>query len=122
MRNAAMILGLIGGVMALVVGLAAYGYTAAISTWGEVDGLFMQVADPDRVRLTGLLVPIVAIAGAGMARARALWGGLLMLIGAVGFYLGYGVNFFTLFPIAFIAAAGIMAVLAGRPDEEKAHF
>ncbi|PJE31916.1 hypothetical protein SAMN06297129_1956 [Pseudooceanicola antarcticus] len=122
MRNAALILGLVGGLMALVVGFAAYGYTEAIRAWGEVDGLFHQVANVEAMRTAGLLSPILAIAGAGMARSRALWAGVLMLASVAGFYMGFGVTFFTLFPMAFIAIAGLLALAAGRPDEPVRHF
>lgn len=122
MRNAALILGLIGGLMGLVVGMVSYGYTEAIDAYGEVDGLFMQVHNVEGLRTAALLSPILAIAGAGMAKVRALWGGVLLLAGAAGFYFGFGVNVFTLFPIAFIGIAAVMALAAGRPDEPKAHF
>ncbi|MBR9762244.1 MAG: hypothetical protein GYB53_01555 [Rhodobacteraceae bacterium] len=122
MRNAALILGLIGGLMALVVGFAGYGYTEAIRAYGEVDGLFRQVANVEALRTAALLSPILAIAGAGMARARALWGGALMLGSAGVFYMGFGVTVFTLFPMAFIAIAGLLALAAGRPDEPVRHF
>lgn len=122
MRNAALILGLIGGLMGLLVGFAGYGYTAAINTFGPVDGLFEQVADVETLRTAALLTPILAIAGAGMAISRALWGGLLMLASALGMYFGFGVNVFTLFPMAFIGVAGVLALAAGRPDEAKRHF
>ena len=40
-----------------------------------------------------------------MARARALWGGILMLLSAGGMYYAFGFNVFTMFPIAFAALA-----------------
>ena len=57
-----------------------------------------------------------------MAKARALWGGILMLIGAALFYFGFGFNVGTMFPIGFVAVGGILAIAAGKPDEPKAHF
>ncbi len=57
-----------------------------------------------------------------MARARALWGGVLMLLSAAGMYYGFGFNVFTMFPIVFAALGGILALAAGKPDEPKAHF
>jgi len=29
---------------------------------------------------------------------------------------------FTMFPIAFAGVGGVLAISAGKPDEEKAHF
>lgn len=122
MRNAALILGLIGGLMGLMISFIGYGYTAAIEAYGEMPGLFEQVTDLQMFRTVALLSPILAIAGAGMSLSRALWGGLLMLASAAGMFFVYGVNVFTLFPIAFVAAAGLIALAAGRPDEAKSHF
>ncbi len=122
MRNAALILGLIGGLMGLVMGMASYGYTEAVERWGEVEGLFEQVANVELIRAVSFLSPLMAIAGAGMAKVRALWGGVLLLLSALGMYFGFGVNVFTLFPMGFCAVAGIMALAAGKPDEPKAHF
>lgn len=122
MRNAALILGLIGGLMGLVVGLFSYGYTAAIDHFREVDGLFQQVANVEAIRVAAVVSPILALAGAGMARANALVGGVLLLVSVAGMYMGFGYGFFTLFPMAFCGAAGLMALAAGKPDEPKSHF
>ena len=45
-----------------------------------------------------------------------------MLVGAGGVYAGYGLGFFTILPISMACLAGVLAVAAGKPDEEKAHF
>ena len=122
MRNAALILGLIGGLMGLLVGLFSYGYTTAIEQFGEVEGLFEQVANINAIRVAAVVSPLLALAGAGMAKVQALWGGALLLISVLGMYLGLGFGFFTMWPMAFCGLAGIMALAAGRPDETKAHF
>ncbi|MGR3549802.1 hypothetical protein [Pseudooceanicola sp.] len=122
MRNAALILGLIGGLMGLLVGLFSYGYTTAIEQFGEVEGLFEQVANINAIRVAAVVSPLLALAGAGMAKVQALWGGALLLISVLGMYLGLGFGFFTMWPMAFCGLAGVMALAAGRPDEPKAHF
>ena len=40
MRNAALTLGIIAGIVGMIVGFASYGYSMAIETHGEVEGLF----------------------------------------------------------------------------------
>ena len=57
-----------------------------------------------------------------MARARALWGGVLMVLASVGILYAFGFGVFTMFPIAFCGVGGMLAIAAGRPDEERAHF
>ncbi|MDO6726439.1 MAG: hypothetical protein ACRBBO_00295 [Cognatishimia sp.] len=122
MRNAALVLGIIAGIVGMIVGFFGWGYTALIAEYGELDGIAEQVNNVELVRISALVSPLLAIAGGAMARARALWGGVLLLASAAGMYLGFGFNVFTMFPIAFAGLAGLLAVAAGKPDEPKAHF
>jgi hypothetical protein len=57
-----------------------------------------------------------------MAKSRALWGGIGLLLGAALFYAAFGFNVATMFPIGFAGFGGILAITAGKPDEENAHF
>lgn len=122
MRNAASVLGIIGGIMALFLGFVSYGYTEAVDRLGEVEGLARQVDDVQLIRLVSFLAPVLAIAGGAMAKVRALWAGFLLLLSALAMYYAFDLHVFTLFPIGFTAIAGLMALAAGRPDEPKAHF
>ncbi|MBQ0750262.1 MAG: hypothetical protein KBT70_08680 [Roseovarius sp.] len=122
MRSAAMVLGVIGGCLAVLVGFFSYGYTEVINRVGEVDGLLTQVNDPGLIRTASFLAPLLAIAGGAMAKVRALWGGVLLLIAAGLMYYAFGFNVFTMFPLGFTGLAGVLAIAAGKPDEPKAHF
>lgn len=122
MRNAALVLGIIAGIVGMIVGFFGWGYTAAIENWGELEGIAEQVDNVELVRSTSLIAPLLAIAGGAMAKARALWGGGLLLVSAAWMYVGFGFNVFTMFPIAFAGLAGLLAVAAGKPDEPKSHF
>lgn len=122
MRNAALVLGIIAGLTGMVVGFFSFGYVQAVAYFGEIEGIAEQVENAETIRLTSVLAPLLAIAGGAMARARALWGGLLLLLSAAGMYYAFGFNVFTMFPVSFAAVAGLLAVAAGRPDEPRAHF
>lgn len=122
MRNAALTLGIIAGIFGMIVGFFSYGYTVAVEQYGEIEGLAEQVSNVDLVRGMSVFAPILAIAGGAMARARALWGGILLLLSAAGMYYAFGAGLFTIFPISFAAVAGVLALAAGKPDEPKAHF
>lgn len=122
MRNAALVLGIIGGVFAMLVGFFGYGYTEAVERFGEIEGVARQVDNVGLIRAASFLSPLLAIAGGAMASARALWGGLLMLISAGFMYVAFGFSVFTMFPIGFTVLGGILAIAAGKPDEPKAHF
>ena len=122
MRNAAAALGMIGGVLALIMGVISFGYTE-LTAQEQVRNLdFLPLPEnPALLRAVSVIAPLLAIAGAGMARYRALWGGLLLLVSAFAIYTTFS-NFFAIFPAAMCALAAILALAAGRPDEPKSHF
>ncbi|WP_136439256.1 hypothetical protein [Pacificoceanicola onchidii] len=122
MRNAALTLGIIAGVFGMLVGFFGFGYTELARNFNEVEEVFGMFDDPALVRVVSILSPMLAIAGGAMAKARALWGGILLLVSALGMYVAFGFNVFTMFPIAFAGLGGILALAAGKPDEPKAHF
>ncbi|MEM6577692.1 MAG: hypothetical protein AAF678_04310 [Pseudomonadota bacterium] len=122
MRNAASVLGLLGGVMMLFVGFFSYGYTELVDQYGEIQGIAQQVDRVGLIQLASLAAPLLAIAGGAMARMRALWGGILMLLAAALMGYAFGVGIFTIFPLGFTALGGVLAIAAGKPDEPKAHF
>ena len=122
MRNAALTLGIIAGLTGMIVGFFSFGYVEAIEKYGEIEGLAEQVANVGLVQVVAILSPMLAIAGGAMARARALAGGLLMGLSAVGMYAAFGFNVFTMFPIAFASLGAFLGIAAGQPDEPKAHF
>lgn len=122
MRNAALTLGLIAGLIGIIVGLVGYGYAEATARHAELGEVFGLLERPGFVRLASFLAPLLAIAGGAMARDRALWGGVLMLAAAALFWAAFGFNVGTMFPIGFAGLGGILAIAAGKPDEPKAHF
>ena len=122
MRNAALTLGIIAGIIGMTIGFFSWGYTDLTDRYNEVGEIFGTVDNVQLVKAGGLLAPMLAIAGGAMARARALWGGVLLLLSAAGMYAAFGFNVFTMFPICFAGLGGILAVAAGKPDEPKSHF
>ena len=122
MRNAALTLGIIAGLWGMLVGFFGFGYTELVRSYAEVGEAFGMFERPGLVRAVSILSPLLAIAGGAMARARALWGGGLLILSAAGMYAAFGFNVFTMFPIAFAGLGGGLALAAGQPDEPKAHF
>ena len=122
MRNAAVTLGIIAGIIGMTIGFFSWGYTDLTARYSELGEVFGQFENVQLIRAAGLLAPMLAIAGGAMARARALWGGALLLLSALGMYVAFGFNVFTMFPICFAGLGGVLAVAAGKPDEPKSHF
>lgn len=106
----------------MIVGFFVYGYTVFIDWFGEIPDLAYQVDNPQLLRTAAFISPLLAIAGGAMAKVRALWGGGLMLLAAAGMLYAFGFGVFTMFPIAMCSLGGVLAIAAGRPDEERAHF
>ena len=122
MRNAALMLGLIGGIIGMITGFFSYGYSEVVRTHAEVGEIFGQLQNEQLIRVSSFLAPLLAIAGGAMAKIRALWGGVLMLLASALMYHAFGFGVFTMFPIGFCLVGGVLALAAGKPDEPKAHF
>ncbi len=116
MRNAALILGVIGGIIGMIVGTFSFGYTELIDWLGEWNGVAEQVENVTRIRMISLFAPILAIAGGAMARARPIIAGALLILSSAGMYWGFGFNAATMFPIAMAGLAGLLALGAREPD------
>ncbi len=122
MRNAAMVLGIIGGLIAMLVGFFGFGYSELVQEHAEIGEVFGQLNDPGLIRFASFIAPLLAIAGAAMAKVRALYGGILMLLSSVLIYVGFGFSVFTMFPIGFCIVGGLLAIAARKPDEPTSHF
>ncbi|MGM0585127.1 MAG: hypothetical protein ACQEUZ_10815 [Pseudomonadota bacterium] len=122
MRNAALMLGIVGGLLGMIVGFFGYGYVEFADRYDESGRLLEQLENAGFIQIASFLAPLLAIAGGAMAKIRALWGGLLLLVAAYLMYEAFGFGVFTMFPIGFCAVGGLLALAAGKPDEPKAHF
>ena len=116
MRNAALVLGLIGGLWGMLVGFFSFGYTELLVRWSELGDVLGTVDNPVLIRIVSLGAPVLAIAGAAMARSENTVGGLLLLAATAGMVFAFGFGVFTMFPVAMCGLAGVIALLARKPD------
>ena len=116
MRNAALVLGIIGGVWAMIIGFFGYGYTVFIEQNGEIGDLAKQVNHPMVIRAASFLAPILAIAGGAMARSRNVTAGIFLILAAAAIYAAFGFGVFTMFPIGMCLLGGGLALAAQDPD------
>ncbi len=116
MRNAALTLGIIGGIIGMIVGFFSFGYVEFIRWFGEIEDIATQVDNAALIQAVSLLSPLLAIAGGAMSRSQAQAGGALMLASAAGMYWAFGFSAFTMFPIAMCGLGGLLALAARQPD------
>ncbi len=90
MRNAALVLGIIGGIIGMIVGFFSFGYVEFINWFGEIEDLAHQVDNAALIQAVSLFSPLLAIAGGAMSRSQAMVGGALMLVSAAGMYWAFG--------------------------------
>ncbi len=112
MRNTVLILGIISGLWGMLIGFVSYGYTEFIDWFGQVPDVAEQVENVKKTRFVSLIGPIFALIGGGLAHARPLWSGPLLLISAALMYWGFEFGVFTMFPITMSLIAGLLALIA----------
>ena len=127
MRNAAMILGLIGGIVGMIVGFFGYGFAVLGEIWAEFFqaaqevGVGEVVEDPLTTKIIALGAPVLAIAGAAMAPSRPALAAILLVVSTLCMYCGFDFNVFTMFPIGMCGLAGLFAVLGAVMKPVEAH-
>lgn len=121
MRNAAMVLGLIAGLIGIIVGLFGYGYAEFSDRQPEIADAIGLLENPGFIRFASFAAPLLAIAGGAMAKDRGLWGGVLLIAASACFYFAFGFNVGTMFPIGFAGLGGLLAISARKPDAPRAH-
>ena len=116
MRNAALVLGLIGGLWGMLVGFFSFGWTELLARWEGLGEVFGPVDNVAVIRTVSLAAPVMAIAGAAMARSSNIAAGVLLLVSAAGMFYAFGFGVFTMFPIVMCALGGLLALAARSPD------
>lgn len=113
MKNAAVILGVLGGTIGMITGFFVYGWVAFVDWFGtEVDpGLIDSPENALRLQIIGVVAPVLAIAGGAMCHPRPAIGALLLALSLVGMIWAFGVGVFTVFPIAMTGLATLFAIL-----------
>lgn len=127
MRNAALILGIIGGVVGIVVGF--FGYSAVWfgeefpETAGAAQevGILGVVENPMLIKALAFISPILAIAGGSMAPSRPAIAAVLLIGSAFATYIAFDFDVFTMFPIGMCGLAGIFAILGAVLPPKPAH-
>ena len=113
MTKAGMIVGIIGGVLGLIVGFFGYGIASVGNALSDAAGSNQSFA---AYQIVGVAAPIACIVGAAITSSQAIWSVVLMAGSALAMAIAFGINVFTIFPVAM---AGIGAVLVLMDSSEK---
>jgi len=111
----------------MIVGFFGYGFAVLGEIWsgfseaaGEV-GVGEIVEDPLVTKIVSIAAPILAIAGAAMARSRPAVAAILLIVSTLGMYYGFDFNVFTMFPIGMCGLAAIFALMGALMKPVPAH-
>lgn len=113
MKNAAVILGIIGGLLGMVTGFFVYGYVEFLGWFDtQVDQDLLETPEnASRLQIIGVGAPVLAIAGGAMAHPRPGVGGILLALSVAGMVWAFGFGVFTMFPIVMTGLAAAFALL-----------
>lgn len=119
MKNAAVVLGILGGILGMITGFFVYGFVEFLGWFNsEVDqDVLREPENAQRLVVVGIAAPVLALAGGAMAHPRPTVGGVLLAVSAAGMLWAYGVGVFTMFPIVLTGLAALFALL-GRATKE----
>ncbi|MBL9052889.1 MAG: hypothetical protein JNN02_04075 [Tabrizicola sp.] len=91
-----MVLGLIGGVLALIVGAIGFAATSTLGSWASAVS-FDEGAEQMRFYSTlSILLPILGLVGAGLSGRSALLAAGLMGVSAAGMLYVFGIGVFSI--------------------------
>lgn len=106
MKTGAMVLGIIGGIIAFLMGLLLFGL-------GQL-GSELEVEGSGIVQVLSLAIPVVALVGASIVKSKTLIGGLLMLASAIAMVVVLGINFFSLLPGIPLLIGGTLGLISSK--------
>jgi len=111
MKVGGLVLGIIGGLVALIYGLLGYGFGSLADAGQAGAGTGLKVLS--------LGLPIAALVGAGMVMAKPIIGAVLMGISAIVLVLMLGFNFFSLIPVVLLGLGALLGFLGSQEDAKK---
>lgn len=127
MRNAAMILGVLGGLIGAVVGFFGYLFAWFDENFEQVTdaareaGLGEGILEPSLLKVLSIAAPILAIAGGAMAPSRPVIAAVFLAAATGGMYYAFGFGLFTGFPLTMCGVAALLAMLGGALPTKEAH-
>ena len=111
MRIGALILGILGGLAALTLGILGF----LIGTLAEAD----KSGDSEGLIIYSVVLPIVALVGAGVVTAKPVLGSVLMALVAVMICLLIGLNILSLAPVSLLSVGAFLGFFSRKETKNK---
>lgn len=112
MKTGAMVLGIVGGVLALLIGLVSF----QLASWGGALGM----EGSGLAKFLSLVVPIVGLVGGAIVKSNTVTGAVLMLLSALVIFILLGIGFFGMLAGIPLLLGGVLALLANKEDAAAA--
>ncbi|MEO9821617.1 MAG: hypothetical protein ABJ370_21855 [Paracoccaceae bacterium] len=119
MKQAAVILGIIGGLLGMLTGFFVLGYVEFVS-WFDTQveqNLLVGPTNAQRLQIIGVVAPVLAIAGGAMAFPRPALGAVCLMASTIGMIWAFGIGVFTMFPIVMTGLATVFALIGFAAKE-----
>ncbi len=112
MKVTSLVLGIIGGIIALIYGAVFY----AAGSVGQAIG----VEGSGFTKFLSIALPILALVGAGLVMSKPAIGAALMGIAALGIIITLGFGTFTFILILLLGIASVLGFLGMQEDAKAA--
>ncbi len=109
MRTGAAVLGIVGGAIALVIGVVSF-FVADLGATLGIEGAVIR-----QVLAIGL--PVLALIGGGVAPKSGIAGGILMALSAIGVFIVLEVGVFSLITGIPIAIGALLALIGAATSK-----
>lgn len=116
-----MVLGIMGGVIALLIGSLGYGLTSTVSYLATSTDNPSGAEEMEFYSIAAIALPIVALVGAGLALRNPLISAVLMAASALGMLAIFGIGMISLVPTILLGVASLLIFLnlQNRSQPEK---
>ncbi len=111
MKTGALIIGILGGLIALAIGFIGYGLGSMANAG--------QAGSGSTLKMLSIGVPIFALVGAGMVMARPIIGATLMAGSAIIFVIVVGFNFISLVPVVLLGIGAFLGFFSTKELPEN---
>ena len=105
-----MILGIIGGVIALLIGAVGYSASSTLGSLSSGIGYEDGASSMQFYSIMSIVLPIVGLVGVGIAGKNAQLSSVLMGISAVGILWVFGLGLMSIVPAALLGIGAFLVI------------